>query len=97
MSKESANKFREDLKSDLSLKNRLDDLLKKNSDLSETEKKEKIVEFANNEGYNLDISDFDNVSGELNDDELFNVAGGRTVKGDHGCYCFGSNCSAFFT
>ncbi len=97
MSKENLDKFKEDLKFDLSLKNRLDDLLKKNSDLSDAGRKEKTVEFANNEGYDLDISDFDNASGELSDDELFNVAGGRTVKGDHGCYCFGSNCSAFFT
>lgn len=97
MSKENLDKFKENLKSDLSLKNRLDDLLKKNSDLSDAGRKEKIVEFANNEGYDLDVSDFDNASGELDDDELFNVAGGRTTGGDHGCYCFGSNCSAFFT
>ena len=97
MSKENLDKFKENLKSDLSLKNRLDDLLKKNSDLSDAGRKEKIVEFANNEGYDLDVSDFDNASGELDDDELFNVAGGRTTGGDYGCYCFGSNCSAFFT
>ncbi len=97
MSKENLDKFKEDLKSNLSLKNRLDDLLKKNSDLSDAGRKEKIVEFANNEGYDFNISDFDSNSGELDDDELFNVAGGRTVGGDHGCYCFGSDCSAFFT
>lgn len=97
MSKESVNKFMEDLKSDLNLKKRLDNLLKNNDNLSEAGKKEKIVEFAKNEGYNFNISDFNSVSSELNDDELFNVAGGRTVGGDHGCYCFGSDCSAFFT
>ncbi len=93
MSKENLDKFKEDLKSDLSLKNRLDDLIKRNSDLSESDKKEKIVEFANNEGYNLDISDFDNVSGELNDDELFNVAGGRNGS----CWSLGSQCTFLLT
>lgn len=98
MSKESVKKFMDDLKSDLNLKNRLDNLLKKNGNLSEKDKKQKIVEFASNEGYSFDVSDFDSISsGALSDDELFNVAGGRTVGGDHGCYCFGSDCSAFFT
>lgn len=97
MSKESANRFMDDLKSNASLKKRLDDLLNRNDNLSDKDKKEKIVKFANNEGYDVNISDFDTASGEISDDDLFNVAGGRTVGGDHGCYCFGSDCSAFFT
>ena len=97
MSKESANKFMDDLKSNASLKKRLDDLLNKNDNLSEKDKKEKIVKFANNEGYDVNINDFDTSSGEISDDDLFNVAGGRTTTSEHGCYCFGSDCSAFFT
>ena len=79
MSKESAKKFEKDLQSNLSLKNKFEDILNSTSNLSKEEKAKKLIEFINKEGYDVEPADFkDN---EIGDDELSNVAGGAGVSG----------------
>lgn len=78
MSKESAKKFEKDLQSNLSLKNKFEDMLNSASNLSKDEKAKKIIEFINKEGYDVEPADFkDN---EIGDDDLSNAAGGVDWK-----------------
>ena len=93
MSKENAKKFQQALDSDSSLKSKFDDLMESIGKLSEKELKQKIVDFAHKEGYDIEESDFkDNVfsgdSGELSDDELLNVAGGSWCWSTFSCAMF---------
>lgn len=81
MSKENVNKFFEELKSNSDLSEQFETLVTNLNNLSNDEKKEKLVEFITKQGYDFDVNELKDYilskgSNDVSEDELANVAGG---------------------
>ena len=80
MSVENAKKFFEDLKTDSKLQDELTNIIEKNNNLSDEEKKNEITNFAKTKGYDFvpdDLDSFETSILEFSNDELAGVAGGE--------------------
>jgi predicted ribosomally synthesized peptide with nif11-like leader len=82
---ESIKRFFDDVEKEESLKARLHDAFKANSGNGKSDAKEVFVKFAKSEGYDFTVSDLEDYrdekfggSGELTDEQLEAVAGGKT-------------------
>ena len=84
MLKNSAEEFFAMLKTDKSLQNEFMQMLKDSGDLSEDDIANKIIKFANKQGYDFSLEElkthlkgvYEDLSKELTDDELSEVSGG---------------------
>ena len=78
MSIENAKKFFEDLNSDSKLQDELNNVIQKNNNLSEEQRKNEIASFAKAKGYDFSPDDLDGLEMSIFDfssDELSHVAG----------------------
>lgn len=88
MSVENAKKFFEDLNSDSKLQDELKNVIEKNNNLSDEQKKNEIASFAKTKGYNFSPDDLDGLETSIFDfssDELSHVAGGGLDETDYDC------------
>lgn len=79
MSIENAKKFFEDLNSDSKLQDELNNIIQKNNNLSEEQRKNEVASFAKAKGYDFSPDDLDGLEMSIFDfssDELSHVAGG---------------------
>ena len=79
MSIDNAKKFFEDLNSDSRLQDELKNIMQKNNNLSDEQRKNEVASFAKSKGYDFLPNDLDGLEisiFDLSSDELSHVAGG---------------------